>query len=60
VAENPISRLQFAQIEIDNVFDSNYAREHPELLIAVMQPASSDHDHHRPRHRERCSRSGRR
>ena len=33
---DPVSRLQLAQAEIDKTFGSNYAREHPEVVSAVM------------------------
>ena len=34
---DPVSRLQFAQQEIDKVFGPGYAREHPEVLVVVVQ-----------------------
>ena len=37
---DPISRLQMAQTEIDKTFGSNYAREHPEVVSAVMIAAT--------------------
>jgi hypothetical protein len=39
---DPISRLQFARDEIDRVFGTNYAREHPEVVTAIMATAASD------------------
>ena len=39
---DPVSRLQLAQAEIDKTFGSNYAREHPEVVSAVMIAASLD------------------
>ena len=37
-----MARLQLAQAEIDKTFGSNYAREHPEVVSAVMIAASLD------------------
>jgi hypothetical protein len=42
MADDPISRLQFAQCEIDRVFGRNFAKENPELVSAVMMAASMD------------------
>ena len=39
---DPVSRLQLAQAEIDKTFGSNYAREHPEVVSAVMISAALD------------------
>jgi hypothetical protein len=39
---DPISRLQMAHDEIDKTFGAGYAQQHPELVIAVMNAASSD------------------
>ena len=39
---DPISRLEFARQEIDRVFGSGHARQHPEVVVAVMQTAASD------------------
>ena len=39
---DPIRRLQLAQEEIDKTFGSNYARENPQVLVAVLNAASSD------------------
>ena len=33
---DPISRLEFARREIDRVFGSGHARQHPEVVVAVM------------------------
>jgi hypothetical protein len=40
---DPISRLQIVQQEIDRVFGAGYAAENPNLVIAVMNAASSDY-----------------
>ena len=40
--DNPISRLEVVTREIDRVFGDCYAAAHPELVIAVMNAASSD------------------
>jgi hypothetical protein len=40
---DPISRLQIVQQEIDRVFGAGYAAEKPDLVIAVMNAASSDY-----------------
>ena len=39
---DPISRLEFARQEIDRVFGSGHAEQHPEVVVAVMQTAASD------------------
>jgi hypothetical protein len=39
---DPISRLEVVQREIDRVFGEGYAREHPDIVAAVMQTAASD------------------
>jgi hypothetical protein len=38
-----VSRLQHAQQEIDRALGPNFARDHPDVLIAVMQNMSSDY-----------------
>jgi hypothetical protein len=40
--DDPISRLEVVTREIDRVFGGGYAAAHPELVIAVMNAASSD------------------
>ena len=40
---DPISRFAFAVSEIDRVLGQNYARQHPEVLVAVMGSAASDY-----------------
>jgi hypothetical protein len=40
---DPISRLQLAQQEIDKTFGAGFAREHPEVVCAVMASAASDY-----------------
>jgi len=42
MADSPITRLQFAQQEIDRVFGTGYAAAHAELVAAVMQSAALD------------------
>ena len=39
---DPISRLELARQEIDRVFGSGHAQQHPEVVVAVMQTAASD------------------
>ena len=39
---DPISRLELARQEIDRVSGSGHARQHPEVVVAVMQTAASD------------------
>ena len=39
---DPLDRLQTAQQKIDALFGVNYAREHPEVLVVVVQSAASD------------------
>jgi hypothetical protein len=39
---DPVSRLQLAQQEIDRTFGPDYARENPQVLVAVLNAASSD------------------
>jgi hypothetical protein len=39
---DPISRLELAREEIDRVFGSGHAEQHPEVVVAVMQTAASD------------------
>ena len=41
-ADDPISRLKFCKGEIDRVFGAGFARDHPELVSAVMLSASLD------------------
>jgi hypothetical protein len=41
MAAPPISRLQFAQQEIDRVFGDGYATAHPGIVAAVMQSAAT-------------------
>jgi hypothetical protein len=38
----PLSRLQMARDEINKTFGPDFAEQHPELVIAVMNAASSD------------------
>ena len=38
---DPISRLRFCVEEIDRTLGPGFAREHPELVAAVMQTAAS-------------------
>jgi hypothetical protein len=40
---DPISRLELARTEIDRVLGAGYAAENPNLVIAVMNAASSDY-----------------
>jgi hypothetical protein len=42
MAADPISRLEVVQREIDRVFGDGHAAAHPELVIAVVNAASSD------------------
>ena len=39
---DPISRLELAREEIDRMFGNGHARQHPEVVVAVMQTAASD------------------
>ena len=39
---DPLDRLTLAQQKIDELFGPNYAQQHPELLIVVVQSAASD------------------
>jgi hypothetical protein len=39
---DPISRLEVVRSEIDRVFGDGHAVAHPELVIAVVNAASSD------------------
>lgn len=39
---DPISRLEFAQSEVDRVFGTGYASAHPDVVSAVMISASLD------------------
>jgi hypothetical protein len=39
---DPLDRLNLAQQKIDELFGADYAREHPEVLVMVMQSAASD------------------
>jgi hypothetical protein len=38
----PLSRLQLARDEINKTFGPDFAEQHPEVVIAVMNAASSD------------------
>jgi hypothetical protein len=40
---DPISRLEFCRSEVDRVFGRNYAADHPDVVVAVMQSAASDY-----------------
>jgi hypothetical protein len=40
---DPISRLEVCQREIDRCFGDRHAARHPELVIAVVNAASSDY-----------------
>ena len=42
MSADPISRLAFAISEIDKCLGQKLAREHPEVLCAVMASAASD------------------
>jgi len=42
MADDPMSRLEVVQREIDRLFGEGYGAAHPELVIAVMQSAASD------------------
>jgi hypothetical protein len=42
MADDPVSRLQFARDEIDRVFGRGYASENPDVVAAVMMAASTD------------------
>jgi hypothetical protein len=39
---DPLDRLTIAQQKIDELFGPDYARQHPEVLVVVMQSAASD------------------
>jgi hypothetical protein len=39
---DPVSRLQFAQQEIDRVLGAGFAVAHPELVAIVVQTGASD------------------
>jgi hypothetical protein len=39
---DPLDRLSLAQQKIDELFGPNYAREHPDVLVVVVQSAASD------------------
>jgi hypothetical protein len=43
MAADPISRLEVVRREIDRVFGDGHAAAHPELVVAVMNAASSDY-----------------
>jgi hypothetical protein len=43
MAADPISRLEVVRSEIDRVFGDGHAAAHPELVIAVVNAASSDY-----------------
>jgi hypothetical protein len=55
---DPLDRLTLAQQKIDELFGSNYSRENPQVLIAVVQSAASDWAAPRHRHRHRARRRG--
>lgn len=40
---DPLSRFAFAVSEIDRTLGPGYAKQHPEVLCAVMQSAASDY-----------------
>ena len=40
---DPISRFAFAVQEIDRTLGPGYAKQHPEVVCAVMQSAASDY-----------------
>ena len=40
---DPVSRVALAKAELDRVFGSNYAQQHPEVLAVVVQSASFDY-----------------
>jgi type IV secretory pathway TrbD component len=42
MAADPISRLEVVRREIDRVFGDGHAAAHPELVVAVVNAASSD------------------
>jgi hypothetical protein len=46
MAQDPITRLQFARVEIDRVFGAGYAAAHSEVVTAVMLCATADHATH--------------
>ena len=52
---DPISRLELARQEIDRVSGSGHARQHPEVVVAVMQTAASDWAASRAIDGSRCS-----
>jgi hypothetical protein len=39
---DPISRVELAKSELDRTFGSDFARENPQVLVAVLNAASSD------------------
>ena len=39
---DPLSRLQMARDEINKTFGPNFAEQHPEVLVVVVQSAASD------------------
>jgi hypothetical protein len=39
---DPMSRLEVCQREIDRVFGANYSTDHPELVAAVLTCATID------------------
>jgi len=43
MSSDPISRLQLARDEIDKTFGGGFARDHPEVVCAVMASAASDY-----------------
>jgi len=39
---DPLDRSNLAQQKIDELFGPNYAREHPEVVVVVVQSGASD------------------
>jgi hypothetical protein len=39
---DPLDRLTIARQKINELFGPNYAREHPEVLVVVVQSAAGD------------------
>jgi hypothetical protein len=39
---DPLSRLQMARDEINKTFGPNFAEQHPEVVVVVVQSAASD------------------
>jgi purine nucleoside permease len=40
--DDPVSRLRLVQEEVDKIFGSDYARQHPEVTAAALMAASID------------------